>query len=261
MNALFLLGSSRGDGNTARTIRLFREKLEQACAERGVSLDVEEISLARPRLEFCLGCRACFDRGEDYCPLKDGLLGIRDKMLWADTLVIASPVYVEDVSGHVKNWIDRLAFLCHRPALYSKCAWLITTSGSRSTKHTLRTMSVALTTWGVKVLGGNKLFLGALSEKEKIEEKYGPALEKAAGRLLRATQSGASADPTLFSLLAFRVQQGFWRRDSSDSFDRRYWADKGWLEVDCDYYMPHRAGVTKRVLSRLASKAVLAVFK
>ena len=261
MKTLFLIGSGRVEGNTARAAGIFREKLERACRESGEALEAETVCLGREGLEFCRGCRACFDQGEESCPLKDAFTPLWEKVRSADALVILSPVYVEDVSGLIKNWIDRMAFNSHRPSLYGKSAWLITTSGSRSTKHALRTMKVALTTWGAKVEGGNLLFLGALSGAEKIAEKYGAALDGAARKLLKAVRARSAEAPTLFSLLAFRVQQGLWRREEKDSLDKRYWADKGWLEPGCGYYMPHRAGAMKRALAGLAGRFVLAIFR
>jgi multimeric flavodoxin WrbA len=259
MKVLLLCGSGRADGNTARTVGLFREKLERVCGETGIELEVETVLLGQEQLQFCRGCRACFD--EDRCPLKDGLIPLRDRMLEADALVVGSPVYVEDVSGLTKNWIDRMAFFCHRPGLYGKCAWLITTSASRSTKHSLRTMSVALTTWGAKVCGGNRLFLGALSSKAEIAAKYGAALEKAARGLLRAVQSQSATKPSMFSLITFRVQQTYWRRVAGDSYDLKYWTEKGRLEHGCGYYGPYRTGAVKRCAADLAAKFVSAIFK
>lgn len=57
--------------------------------------------------------------GEDHCPLRDDVSEIKKKIDDADIIILASPVYVEDVSGLLKNWIDRMAFVCHRPAVPS----------------------------------------------------------------------------------------------------------------------------------------------
>lgn len=261
MKALFLVGSGRQDGNTARAMAIFRERLERASSEAGVALDVDTVVLGQADISACRGCRACFDHGEDRCPLKDGFQPLKDRILEADALAIGSPVYVEDVSGLVKNLIDRLAFLSHRPALYGKCAWVLTTSGGRSTKRSLRTMTMALTTWGAKVLGGDMLFLGALSRREEIEAKYEAALCRAANGLLEALRTRSAEKPTLLSLVAFRVQQSVWRTMGADTLDYRYWEGKGWLKKGCGYYMPCRAGLLRRGAAWLLSKAAIAAYK
>ena len=261
MKVLLISGSGRQDGNTSRALGIFRERLERASGDAGVVLEVETVHLGQAGISACRGCRACFDHGEERCPLKDGLLPLRDKILAADALVIGSPVYVEDVSGLIKTLIDRMAFFSHRPALYGKCACLLTTSGGRSTRHALRTMSVALTTWGAKVLGGDMLFLGALTRKEVIAEKYGETLKRSADNLLKTLRTRSADTPTLFSIVSFRVQQSVWRRMDPDSLDHRYWAGKGWLEKGCGYYMPCRVGFLRRGAAWLLSGAAIAVFK
>jgi multimeric flavodoxin WrbA len=256
MKVLFLIGSGRRDGNTARAAALFQEKLERAMARRGLPLEAQTVSLGQISLGFCRGCRACFDLGEDRCPLKDGLLELRDSMRAADALVVLSPVYVEDVTGLTKNLIDRLAFNSHRPGFYGKCAYLLTTSGTYSSKHALRTMSVALTTWGIRTLGRTRLRLGALSSREEIEGKCGAALQKAAEKLAGALEYRLAEKPTLLSLVSFRVQQRFWRKETGDSLDFRYWKEIGWLDPRADYYMPHRAGSVKRTAARILAGVV-----
>lgn len=70
----------------------------------------------------------------------------------ADAIILASPVYVDDVSGITKNWIDRLAHVCHRPEFYGKYAYLLSTTGASSTRHTLRTMNAPMY-WGFTIIG------------------------------------------------------------------------------------------------------------
>ncbi|NDJ36042.1 MAG: flavodoxin family protein [Chloroflexi bacterium] len=47
----------------------------------------------------------------------------------ADLLIVATPVYVNDVNDLVKTWIDRLAFVCHRPEFADRSAYLLATEG------------------------------------------------------------------------------------------------------------------------------------
>jgi multimeric flavodoxin WrbA len=105
---------------------------------------------------LCRGCRACFDHGEEACPLHDDLPLIRSRMDDADALILASPVYVDDVSGLVKNWMDRLAYLSHRPAMGGKYAFTVATVGGGPAGHTLRTMNTALLTWCYHLSGKRK---------------------------------------------------------------------------------------------------------
>lgn len=62
--------------------------------------------MAYSDIQFCRGCRIYFDKGEELCPIKNGLLNIRDKINSADGIILASPVYVEDINGIMKNWAN-----------------------------------------------------------------------------------------------------------------------------------------------------------
>ena len=98
-------------------------------SEAVLPLVFETIYLVDMDMHPCKGCRTCFDRGEDKCPLKDDIPAIKAKMDAADGVILASPVYMDDVSGLVKTWIDRLAYVSHRPAFGGKCAYPIATVG------------------------------------------------------------------------------------------------------------------------------------
>lgn len=148
MKILALMSSYRKKGNTARIVQMIEGQMEKIAARHDEPLDFETLHLAHMDIEMCRGCRTCFDRGEETCPLKDDIPAIRAKIDAADGLILASPVYVDDVNAVAKNWIDRMAYVCHRPAFGGKCAYLIATVGEGPANHTLRTMNFALRSWG-----------------------------------------------------------------------------------------------------------------
>ena len=59
---------------------------------------------------------------EGVCPLKDDVKEIQDKILEADGIVYASPIYVGHISGLLKNFIDRCFAIAHRPSFHDKYA-------------------------------------------------------------------------------------------------------------------------------------------
>ena len=180
MKILALNGSYRTNGNTARVLSLIEEPIRCEADRAGETLDFETVDLGHMNIQMCRGCRICFDRGEDHCPLKDDLLAVKKKMKEADSVIIASPVYVDDVSGITKNWIDRLAHVCHRPEFFGKYAYLLATTGATSTGHTLRTMN-ALMYWGFHIIGRAGFKTGALSKRDEINARYGKKIDQSRG--------------------------------------------------------------------------------
>ena len=84
MKILTLVSSYRKNGNTAKIIQQVQEKMLDLADSQHVPLEFETIFLGHLNLLPCRGCRVCFDRGEQFCPLKDDLLEIKSKMKRAD---------------------------------------------------------------------------------------------------------------------------------------------------------------------------------
>lgn len=72
----------------------------------GAGHDVEKISLIGKDIHFCRGCMACQKLGR--CTINDDVNGIMDKVLGADVVVWATPIYYYEMSGQMKTLIDRM---------------------------------------------------------------------------------------------------------------------------------------------------------
>src|SRR5512138_1132244 len=95
---------------TYHAVRQFLDNLQA----RG-DVEVEIVRLSEYRLETCRGCRQCFSRGEERCPLKDDRDALIAKVMASDGVVLATPNYSFQVSAYMKLFLDRLGFAMHRP--------------------------------------------------------------------------------------------------------------------------------------------------
>ena len=82
---LIVRGGGRPNGNTAQLAAAF------AGGAREAGHVVEEVSLSQVQVNGCLGCNAC--RYQKPCVQKDGWGTLMPKILDADLLVLASPLY------------------------------------------------------------------------------------------------------------------------------------------------------------------------
>ncbi|MGA2479021.1 MAG: flavodoxin family protein [Spirochaetia bacterium] len=260
MKILVVQGSGRSRGNTARLDTLLEKALAAEAAAAGMTLQLERMTLADADVRPCRGCRSCFDTGETTCPLRDDdVLSMKAKMLDADALVLTGPVYINDVSGVMKNWMDRLAHVCHRPAFAGKTALLMATTGGTPARHALRSMQVPLWSWGYRVAGSMGFTTGAAMSEAELQHRYEKRLAEAARRLLREVRQKRFLRPGFVSLLIFRVQQAGWRKAAAGSLDRTYWDGKGWLDTrHCTYFFPHRTNPITTMSARLIGGLVAA---
>ena len=68
--------------------------------------EVEKIALADKNIQFCKGCLACQKLGR--CVISDDVNDIMAKVLEADVVCWATPIYYYEMSGQMKTLIDRM---------------------------------------------------------------------------------------------------------------------------------------------------------
>ncbi len=66
---------------------------------------VEKVFLRDRNIGYCLGCGVC--NRTHQCVQKDDMKEILDKMVEADIIVMATPVYFYAMDGQMKTFIDR----------------------------------------------------------------------------------------------------------------------------------------------------------
>lgn len=101
MKVVAFNGSPNKDGNTSLLIKEVFKELEK----EGIQTELVQISQS---LKYCTGCFKCYENKDGQCVQKsDKLNEYVAKMMEADGILLGSPVYVGDVSGQMKAFIDR----------------------------------------------------------------------------------------------------------------------------------------------------------
>jgi len=102
-NVLILSSSPRKNGNSD----ILCDEFAKGAAESGNK--VEKIFLKDKKINYCTGCGACTERA-GRCSQQDDMTEIREKMIKADVIVFATPIYFYTMSGQMKTFIDRCCF-------------------------------------------------------------------------------------------------------------------------------------------------------
>lgn len=97
---LILSGSPRKGGNSDILCDEFARGAEQSGNE------VEKIFVADKKIGYCKACYYCRNH-DGECIIKDDMASVLQKMIDADVIVLASPVYFYSIDAQLKALIDR----------------------------------------------------------------------------------------------------------------------------------------------------------
>lgn len=99
-NVLIVSSSPRRQGNSD----LLCDQFLQGALEAGHN--AETIFLRDHKVSYCVGCGHCIEH-KGTCTQKDEMARLAQKLLEADVIVLATPVYFYTMSAQLKTFIDR----------------------------------------------------------------------------------------------------------------------------------------------------------
>ncbi|HOU83372.1 MAG TPA: flavodoxin family protein [Spirochaetota bacterium] len=99
-------GSPRAErGNTHFMVKAFLEGAKKAGAV------TNNIFLSKKKINPCMGCFSCWLITPGVCVFKDDIPSLLSEVLSSDVIVFAFPLYVDNVSGQMKIFMDRMMTL------------------------------------------------------------------------------------------------------------------------------------------------------
>ncbi len=220
-------------------------------------VECEIVRLSDYRLELCRGCKVCFEKGEEHCPLKDDRDVLIEKITASDGVVFATPNYSFQVSAIMKAFLDRLGFAFHRPRFFGRTFTSIVVQGIYGGDKIVDYLDFVGNGLGFNTVKGSCLVtMDPMTAKQ--QHKIDRALAGLAGRYHAMLEKPGYPEPMLLKLMVFRFGRTSVRLELDDrSRDYRYYADRGWFESD--YYYPTRLGALKKAAGALADRASAAM--
>lgn len=182
MKILALNGSPRTVRSTTRQLAQF---VLDGAAESGA--ETEMIDLCDLRITPCTACEGCSFNG--ICVFDDDIPALVGRMKEADGIILASPVYIDNVSGQMKIFFDRLADAIHYQVLAGKFGCSVATTHTSGGDAVVGYMNHVLNYLGVVSVGGTSVATGGDSFTVDTRETDARAL---GGNLVDAIMKGFS---------------------------------------------------------------------
>jgi multimeric flavodoxin WrbA len=140
--------------------------------------ETELVDLPALRIEACTACESCSLTG--VCVHNDDFSALFSLMTAADGIVLGSPVYIDNVTGQMKVFIDRLADAIHYQTLSGKYSCAVTTTFSSGGDAVVNYLNHVLSYLGILTLEGISVAIeddfGAIYDEERKARILGERL-------------------------------------------------------------------------------------
>ena len=216
MKILLLSASPRG--HKSQTLFLAKEILN-GCS----GAESEIIQLHDLQIKFCQHCELCHKKIL-ACPLKDDVRLVLNKMMEADGIILASPNYIDHITGALKSFLDRSSHFIHCLRLLEKYVVGCVTSGSGQDQPVLDYIKHYANICAAQYVGG--ISSAAMSVREKMKEAY------KLGETLFQDISEKKVFPDQMKIInEHREHFRKMMRLAKDEWpgEYQYWLEKGWL--------------------------------
>jgi multimeric flavodoxin WrbA len=221
MKILAIHGSPRTIRSTTRNLATL---VLEGAAEAGS--ETEMIDLCDMHVTPCTACEGCSFNG--ICVYEDDVPTIVERMKNADGIIFASPVYIDNVSGQMKLFFDRLADAIHYQVLVGKSGCSVATTHTSGGDEVVAYQNHVLNYLGVIAVGGISVATGGNAETVDA----GKADARALGRKLVDAIANGFFDPTQEAEIAGNRE--FFKTIVMENQDFRTeeyerWVQMGWI--------------------------------
>ena len=230
MKKIIAINSSKRKMNTYGVIKEVEKILNNN------NIDVEIINLFDYDIKPCIGCEHCLIKGN--CVLKDDVSEIMDKIKSSDGVILTSPVYMENVSGALKTFLDRTCKWFHRPELCGKPILVISTTMGSGLKFTLKYLERVVIQWGG--INAGKIGRSIRNMDNEVEVKE---VKKFIDHIKMDKEE---YKPSLDALIHFQIQKVLAKKIGY--LDSEYWEEKAWN--DKVYYFKSKINPIKKLIAK-----------
>lgn len=235
MKIAILMGSPRKQDS----LNICKE-IEARLGNKNITYDY--IFLKDYKIQDCIGCGLCFKKSERLCPCKDDLFLIREKLIEADGIIFATPVYAYQVPAPLKRIIDRMAFLFHRQELVGKPTLVVVTSDGGGHKQVSKYIKMTVTGWACNLIGTINIISPTYFKDRKDNSAWGYdedyynkislRIKKLAHKFKEMIENQVTKTPSFYEIFIFNCLR---TKTFTSQADYDFWKEKGWLS-SCYFY-------------------------
>jgi multimeric flavodoxin WrbA len=249
-----------GSMRKGNTYALTNEILNRLLAKQDV--EILEFGVADLNLPFCGSCHACLLKGEGYCQHHNVMEKIQTALAECDGVIFSGVTYMRGLNAAMKNVIDHLSYLFHRPALFGKKGMVVVTSTGAGENGVAKYLKMILGFWGVNdaqiVTKKMRNHSAKPDGKLQLSKREMIKLDKATDRLYKLIKSKQHIAPSLKSIAIHNVFRAMSLSKYAESeCDAAYWRKDGFYNKA----YPVKAGLFKYLVGMFVHSFVKRLVK
>ena len=226
---ILIINGSYRKGNTYSLLL----QIEVLLKRQGFRTEI--VNLFDFKIESCIGCQKCVSAGK--CCFADDMALLMKKMIESDGIILSSPVYIENISGKLKTFVDRTCEWYHVPRLAGKPVLYVATSAATGVKQTTRAFNSISISWGAPKVGVIARTSRNIKKPVDITELHS---------FLKILEDGKQLySPSFYEINIFQVQKVMAQK--SNGCDNEFWKSNDLYEKN--YYYECNMNFLKRVFA------------
>ncbi len=198
-------------------------------------IQVSIINLSDHQIHDCVGCEICI-RKTTLCFQEDDSQTILSQLVVADGVILASPVYVMNITGRLKSLIDKTAGWIHRPPMAGKPVLSVATTAGAGLKEVHNYLDKVAIQWGMHPT--DRIGRSVMDQSPLSQAKVG-------NFVWHLNNPTSAYVPSLSQVMQYQVQKVLALKVSA--IDREYWVARGWDKQL--YYYPCHISLGKRCVA------------
>lgn len=219
------MGSRKGKGSTTLGfVKAVLNKTIESVGEDKIKVDL--YTPTSSKIDNCKGCSNCFFKVECPQDKNDDMKIIKEKMINADFIIFASPVYVHNVSGDMKIFFDRIGYWTHIMRLSGKAGIAIATSSGNGLDLTVNYIHKIMVFLGIKVVG--RFGVIPYLPKDEVDN-----LAKKCSNIIIEFMNGKKIESDNQLEFVFKTNKDAIKlQENINSSEYRYWNESGLLKCN-----------------------------
>jgi len=229
-NIVTIIGSPRGYKSKTYEIS---DKILEGLKNKDINISSKTFVLSELEINKCIGCVGCFTKCSSCVAFRDNMDIIEKSMFDADLIIFGSPVYAHNITGEMKNFIDRITHYFHIMKFSGKYGVTISTSSSNGNAFVDNYLNKVMENLGINVIGQISYM-----EYGKFEEKN---ITKCIDNIIAAFEDKVLLPSSEYKEQLFKIykkayfesyQKSIINNNTLKNQEACYWHDNGYFGYD-----------------------------